>query len=89
MSKNIAIVVLSVLCLIVSFYAAIQHHEVKKQKQIGIEQAQTAHECDEKYQRLNKMLEVKDKELSARNQELQMALEHARDIRNQAAKRKR
>lgn len=89
MSKNIAIVVLIVLCLIVSFYAAIQHNEVKKQMQIGIEQARAAHECDEKYQRVTKMLEARDKELRARNQDLQMALEKARDIRNQASKRKR
>ena len=89
MSKNIAIVVLIVLCLIISFYAAIQHNEVKKQMQIGIEQARAAHECDEKYQRVTKMLEAKDKELQTKIQDLNMVLEQARDIRNQASKRKR
>jgi uncharacterized protein HemX len=89
MSKNIAIVVLIVLCLLISFYAAIQHNEVKKQMQIGIEQARTAHECDEKYKRLTKMLEAKDKELQAKIQDLNLALEQVRDIRNQASKRKR
>ncbi|MCA4900291.1 MAG: hypothetical protein ACK514_02370 [Bacteroidota bacterium] len=89
MSKNIAIVVLIVLCLLISFYAAIQHNEVKKQMQIGIEQARAAHECDEKYQRLAKTLEARDKELRAINQELQMAVEKARDIRNQSSKTKR
>ena len=89
MSKNIAIVVLIILGLIISFYAAIQHNEVKKQMRISIEQARAAHECDEKYQRLAKTLEARDKELRAINQELQMALEKARDIRNQASKTRR
>jgi hypothetical protein len=48
-----------------------------------------AHECDEKYQRLAKTLEARDKELRAINQELQMAVEKARDIRNQSSKTKR
>lgn len=74
MSKNFVIVILAILCVGFFFYGLIQNIEAKKQTELARAQTKIVIECLQQAQQ-------KDKELAARNQQLMLALNAAREAK--------
>jgi cytochrome c-type biogenesis protein CcmH/NrfG len=70
MNKNIAILVLAILCVGLFFYGLTRSIEAKKNGELAKAQIEMATECSQ-------ITQQKDKELEIKNHQLQLALQEA------------